>query len=85
MTNHLEHWPLKDTLPMATRWIHADQFPSLKAEGVGLRLITFRLEPVFPLLRSGSRAIRPGCGSQNNACDDRDDESLFHGNLQSGG
>lgn len=86
MTNDLEHRFLEDALSMATRWIHAYEFPSLKPEAVGLCLVAFRLEEVFPLLWSGRRrAIRPSCRSQDNACDDREDNFVFHSNLQSGG
>ena len=86
MTNNLEHRSLVNTLSMATRWIHSYQFPSCTAEAVSLRLIAFRLEQVFPLLRGGrSLAIGPRRGSQNNACDNREDKFLSHSNLRSGG
>lgn len=86
MTNNLEQRSLINTLPMATRWIHADEFPSCSAEAVSLCLITFPLEEVFPLLWSGSRrAISPRCGRQNNACDEREGDFLLHNNLRCGG
>jgi len=86
MTTDLKQRPLVNTLSMATRCIHAYEFPSLNAEGISLDLITRLLELVFPLLWGGSRrAISPGRGSQNNACDEREGDFLFHTNLRSGG
>ena len=86
MTNNLEHRSLVNALSMATRWIHSYQFPARSAEAISLCLVAFRLEQVFPLLRGGcSFAIRPRSGSQNNACNNREDKFLSHSNLQNGG